>query len=54
MAQGFPITHEVYPGNTNDKTTPEVISKKLKERFGVKECIFIGDRGREDGKKSGT
>lgn len=43
--EGFPITHEVYPGNTTDKTTPVVISKKLKEGFGVKECIFIGDRG---------
>jgi len=26
---GFPITHEVYSGNTPDKNTPAVISKKL-------------------------
>jgi len=43
--EGFPITHEVYPGNTPDKNTPAIISKKLKKKFGAKECIFVGDRG---------
>ena len=42
---GFPITHEVYTGNTPDKNTPAIISKKLKKKFGAKECIFVGDRG---------
>ena len=42
---GFPITHEVYSGNIPDKNTPAAISKKLKKKFGAKECIFVGDRG---------
>jgi transposase len=42
---GFPITHEVYPGNVPDKTTVDYICDKLKNKFGISRCIFIGDRG---------
>lgn len=43
--EGFPITYEVYSGNTPDKNTPATIYKKLREDFGIKKCIFTGDRG---------
>ena len=42
---GFPLTFEVYPGNRVDKTTVEHIRTKLKDKFGVKQCVFVGDRG---------
>lgn len=43
--EGFPVTHEVYPGNVLDKTTVDHICNKLKNKFGIARCIFIGDRG---------
>jgi len=43
--EGFPITHQVYEGNRLDKTTVKSIRKHLEQHFGVKECIFIADRG---------
>jgi len=43
--EGLPIAHEVYEGSTTDRETlPDAIAR-LKERFQVKECIFVGDRG---------
>jgi len=44
-SEGYPVSVEVYKGNTNDLKTflPQV--KKLKERYGFKEVIFVGDRG---------
>lgn len=43
--EGFPITHQVYEGNRLDKTTVKSIRKHLEQHFGVKECIFVADRG---------
>lgn len=42
---GFPIFHEVLPGNNNDVSTVVAIVRKLKERFLIKECVFVGDSG---------
>lgn len=42
---GFPIYHEVLPGNRNDVSTVQDIVRKLKERFRVKDCVFVGDGG---------
>ena len=42
---GFPIFHEVLPGNNNDVSTVAAIVRKLKERFQIKECVFVGDGG---------
>jgi transposase len=42
---GFPIFHEVLPGNRNDVSTVVDIVRKLKERFQIKECVFVGDGG---------
>jgi transposase len=42
---GFPISIEVFAGNTSDSTTvPDQISK-LVDRFEQREIIFVGDRG---------
>jgi transposase len=42
---GFPIYHEVLPGNRNDVSTVVDIVRKLSQRFQIKECIFVGDGG---------
>ena len=43
--EGFPIAHDVFPGNTADVTTVAQLAKQLKERFGLPEAIVVGDRG---------
>lgn len=42
---GKPIMMEMYPGNVLDKNTVENTCYKLKTVFGIKECVFLGDRG---------
>lgn len=45
MINGWPIAHHVFRGSARDsKTVPEVV-KDLKQRFGLKRVIFVGDRG---------
>lgn len=44
-SKGCPIAVEVFKGNTSDQTTVTGQITKLREEFGVKEIIFIGDRG---------
>ena len=44
MADGIPIHHEVWPGNTVDPKTLEPTIATLKDRFGIKKMTFIGDR----------
>jgi len=42
---GRPVAVEVYPGNTADpKTVPDQV-EKLRERFGLKHVVLVGDRG---------
>ena len=43
--EGCPIATEVFPGNTKDETT--VIDKinEIKQKFGIEDIIFVGDRG---------
>jgi transposase len=44
-AEGCPVAVEVFEGNTADpKTVPSQV-KKLRERFGLKQIVFVGDRG---------
>ncbi len=42
---GIPLCHHVWKGNTVDAKTVQVVVKDLKGRFGIKRCIFVGDRG---------
>ena len=44
MADGIPIHHEVWPGNTIDPKTLESTISTLKDRFGIRNVTFIGDR----------
>jgi transposase len=43
--EGCPIGVSVYPGNTGDSSTVAEQIEKLKERFGLKQVVLVGDRG---------
>lgn len=44
-ADGRPVAVEAYAGNTADpKTVPDQV-QKLRERFGLKRVVLVGDRG---------
>lgn len=42
---GYPISVEVFAGNTADQTTVMARIDSMRERFGIDEMVFIGDRG---------
>ena len=44
-ADGCPIGVEVYPGNTADPTTLASQIFKVRERWGLKHVVWVGDRG---------
>ena len=44
-ANGCPVAIEVFPGNTQDATTVETKIKELKQKYGVKNIVLVGDRG---------
>jgi transposase len=44
-AQGCPVASEVFDGNTGDPKTVLAQVKKLRERFGLKRVVLVGDRG---------
>ncbi|HEY8695310.1 MAG TPA: IS1634 family transposase [Chloroflexota bacterium] len=44
-AEGEPVAIEVFPGNTADPDTFQAQVKKVKERFGVADVVWVGDRG---------
>jgi len=43
--EGRPVWCDVYKGNTQDQTTVQQQLITLKDKLGVKEFIFVGDRG---------
>jgi transposase len=43
--EGYPVSVEVFEGNTNDTKTVSNQLVKLKETFGVEQVIFVGDKG---------
>jgi len=43
--QGCPVAVEVFDGNTGDPKTVAPQLKKIRERFGLKSIILVGDRG---------
>ena len=45
MCDGIPIYHEVFEGNTVDKTTLKEMVENLKKKLGIKKPIFVADRG---------
>jgi transposase len=42
---GRPVAVDVYPGNTGDPSTVPDQVEKLRERFGLKRVVLVGDRG---------
>jgi transposase len=43
--EGYPISVEVFKGNTSDMTTVANQLEKLKENFGAERVVFVGDKG---------
>ena len=43
--KGYPISIEVFKGNTGDTKTVSNQLEKLKENFGVERVVFVGDKG---------
>jgi transposase len=43
--EGRPIAVEVFDGNTGDPTTVASQVRKLRQRFGLKRVVLVGDRG---------
>ncbi len=44
-AEGCPVAVEVYEGNTGDPATLTDQIEKVRQRFGLKRVVFVGDRG---------
>ena len=42
---GTPLAHHVFPGNTPDATAFSVVIEQMRNRFGIKRVILVGDRG---------
>ena len=43
--EGRPLAVEVWPGNTADCATVQHQIELLKDRFGLKKAVFVGDKG---------
>jgi transposase len=43
--EGCPVAVEVFEGNTGDPKTVAAQVRKLRQRFGLKEMVMVGDRG---------
>jgi len=44
-AEGCPVAVEVFPGDTGDPTTLKSQIRKIRDRFGLRRVVFVGDRG---------
>jgi Transposase DDE domain len=42
---GCPVAVEVFPGNTQDASTVEAKVRELRQTYGIKEVVLVGDRG---------
>ena len=45
VVDGFPIASHIFEGNRNDATTVQEVVLEIRERFGLKKIIFVGDKG---------
>lgn len=45
MANGWPIAHHIFPGNTTDKKTVRSVVEDLEARFGLRRVLVVGDCG---------
>jgi transposase len=44
-AEGFPLTYEVFPGNTNDSETLDHIVREVEAKHGDIGRVWVFDRG---------
>lgn len=47
--KGFPVTYELFPGNTNDCKTFVPMSALVRDQIDVKHLIFVADKGMMSG-----
>jgi transposase len=45
IANGFPLAHHLFPGNTADKATFQTVIDDLEQRLGLRRVLVVGDRG---------
>jgi len=45
MANGWPIAHHVFPGNTADRSTWQAVAADIEDRFGLARVMLVADRG---------
>ena len=45
MANGWPIAHHIFPGNTADKKTFPAVVEDLEGRFGLRRVLIVADAG---------
>ena len=45
MIDGWPIAHHVFEGNKRDSSTVAQVVDDIRERFGLRRMVFVGDRG---------
>lgn len=45
MANGWPIAHHIFPGNTVDKKTFRTVVEDLEGRLGLRRVMVVGDAG---------
>ncbi len=43
--QGWPVSWEVFPGNTADHNAFEAMIQKMRQRFSIRRIIIVADRG---------
>jgi len=43
--EGCPVGVEIFKGNMSDQSTVLAQVKRLSNKYGIKEAIFVGDRG---------
>ena len=44
-SNGFPMSYDVWPGNTNDCIMLPPAIKRARERFGMKHMVYVADKG---------
>ena len=44
-SRGCPVSVSVYPGNTGDSTTVLAQVHKIRDEFGIRSVVLVGDRG---------
>jgi len=47
--KGFPVTYDLFPGNTNDGKTFSPMSKKLRDQLDMNHIIFVADKAMMSG-----